>query len=170
MQPSVVRTAIVLALPDKKQVKKNREKQEKGESLTHEDLVSVERFALTGSTDQERLEAAFTILRFALGVHRRALCSPIPLFERSSWADGSSTTKTGRGSGSTEASGDLTTDLKNQAAHQLFGEYDFASFIDAGDPANELHPIDTGLASSGTRFQAYARALQGCFEETTVTP
>lgn len=169
MQPSVVRTAVVLALPDKKQAKKNRERQEKGESLTHEDLVSVERFALAGSTDQERLEAAFTILRFALGVHRRALCSPIPLFERSSWADGSSTTKTGRGSGSTEASIDLTTDLKNQAAHQLFGGYDFASFIDAGDPANELHPVDTGLATSGTRFQAYARALQGCFEETTVT-
>lgn len=167
-QPAIVRTVVVLARPDKKQVERNAKKLAKGEELTHEDLVTVERFALAGATDAERRESALAILRFALEVHRRALCSPIPLFERSSWAEGSSTTKTGRGSGSSEASRDLATDLRNRSARALFGGCDFRSLIDAEDPSNVLHPVDAGLAVSGTRFQAYARALQGRFDETTV--
>jgi len=33
---------------------------------------------------------------------------------------------------------------------------------------SKSRPIDEGFANTGTRFQAYARALQDCFKETTV--
>jgi len=140
--PANLRQAIVIARSDKKN-----------------ESISVKRFVLAGESAEEREVSATKVLTFALGVHRRALCSALPLFERSSWADPTRPTNVNTG---------LRSDLKNPSASALFGGSTFATFTDASDPANSLHDIDLGFADSGTRFQAYARALQNCFSETTV--
>jgi hypothetical protein len=100
------------------------------------------------------------VLTFALGVHQRALCSPLPLFEYASWADLTKSSHVNTG---------LNSDLKNPSAAAIFGDRGFADFTNAADVFSPLHPIDQDFATSGTRFQAYARALQDCFKETTVT-
>ena len=66
-----LRQAIVIARSDKKN-----------------ESISVKRFVLAGESPEEREFSATKVLTFALGVHRRALCSALPLFERASWADG----------------------------------------------------------------------------------
>ena len=167
-EPSKIRTAVVLTRLDKAAEEKVKKRIQKGGELLPEDRVSVEKFALAGENEADRLQSASKILRFALGIHWRALCSPLPLFERSSWDDGSSTSKTGRGSGSSKASTDLGYDLGNPFAQRLFPDSTYFTLIATDDPANAIRPIDLGFAESGTRFQAYARALQGCFAETTV--
>ena len=142
-EPNRVREAIVIARSEKKN-----------------ETVSVDRFVLAGESQAERLASATRVLTFALGVHQRALCSPLPLFEYASWADlkFSSHVNTALGS-----------DLKNPSATAIFGGRTFADFTNAEDAFSELHPIDQDFAKTGTRFQAYARALQDCFAETTVT-
>ena len=142
-EPNRVREAIVIARSEKKN-----------------ETVSVDRFVLAGESQAERLASATRVLTFALGVHQRALCSPLPLFEYASWADlkFSSHVNTALGS-----------DLKNPSATAIFGGRTFADFTNAEDAFSELHPIDQDFATTGTRFQAYARALQDCFAETTVT-
>ena len=167
-EPSKNRTAIVLTRLDKETEKKLKKKIDGGEELLDTDRVAVERFALAGESEADRMSSANRIVQFALGVHWRALCSPLPLFEYASWDEGSSTSKTGRGSGSSKASTDLGNDLKNPSAAAIFGGRTFADFINPADVFNDLHPIDEGFAKTGTRFQAYARALQDCFKETTV--
>ena len=142
-EPNRVREALVIARSEKKN-----------------ETVSVDRFVLAGESQAERLASATRVLTFALGVHQRALCSPLPLFEYASWADlkFSSHVNTALGS-----------DLKNPSATAIFGGRTFADFTNAEDAFSELHPIDQDFATTGTRFQAYARALQDCFAETTVT-
>jgi len=140
--PETVRDAIVLA----RSTKKN-------------ETIAVERFRLAGDSSAERFASAHRVLSFALDVHKRALCSPLPLFERASWADPTKPTNVNKG---------LSSDLSNASAAAIFGGSSFATFTDSADPANLLHPIDDGVAESGTRFQAYAWALQNCFKETTV--
>ena len=140
--PAVEREAVVLAL-----------------SAKGDALISVNRFVLAGATSAERADSAQRILSFAVGVHRRALCSALPLFERASWADPTKPTNVNNG---------LRADLSNPSLAMLFGGSTFQSFTDHRDPANALRSIDVGFADEGTRFQAYARALQGCFNETTV--
>jgi exonuclease V gamma subunit len=167
-EPSKIRTAVVLTRLDKDAEKKLK-KNEGGEEPLDVDRVAVERFALAGESEADRVRSANTIVQFALGVHWRALCSPLPFFEYASWDEGSSTFKTGRGSGSSKASTDLGNDLKNPSAAAIFGSRTFADFTNVGDVFSPLHPIDEGFAETGTRFQAYARALQNCFAETTVT-
>ncbi len=142
-EPNRVREAIVIA----RSAKKN-------------ETVSVDRFVLAGESQAERLASATRVLTFALGVHQRALCSPLPLFEYASWAD---LTK------SSHVNTALSSDLKNPSAAAIFGDRGFADFTNAADVFSPLHPIDQDFATTGTRFQAYARALQGCFTETTVT-
>jgi len=142
-EPTRVREAIVIARSEKKN-----------------ETVAVDRFVLAGESQSERLESATNVLHFALGVHQRALCSPLPLFERASWADPTKPTNVDKGLGS---------DLKNPSAGAIFGDRKFAEFINPADMFSPLHRIDLGFAESGTRFQAYARALQNCFAETTVT-
>jgi exonuclease V gamma subunit len=168
-EPSKIRTAVVLTRLDKDAEKKLKKKIDGGGELLDADRVAVERFVLAGESETDRMSSANTIVQFALGVHWRALCSPLPLFEYASWDIGSSTSKTGRGSGSSKASTDLGNDLKNPSAAAIFGGRTFADFTNPADVFNELHPIDEGFAKTGTRFQAYARALQECFAETTVT-
>lgn len=167
-EPSKVRTAVVLTRLGSDAKKKAKRKAGNDSESGTEDRVAIEKFVLAGETEADRSRSAVQILRFALGVHWRALCSPLPLFEKASWDEGSSTTKTGRGSGSSQATVDLATDLKNPFARQLFGNSTFRSLTASDDPKNALHPIDEGIADSGTRFQAYARALQTCFNDSTV--
>jgi hypothetical protein len=140
--PAHERTAVVLA----RSTKKN-------------ETIAVDRFRLAGDTSAEREASARRILTFALGVHQRALCSALPLFERASWADPTRPTNVNDG---------LKIDLSNSSASALFAGSSFTSLTDSRDIANALHPIDTGFAETGTRFQAYSRALQNCFAETTV--
>ena len=142
-EPSRVREAIVIARSEKKN-----------------ETVAVDRFVLAGESEADRLASATKVLTFALGVHQRALCSPLPLFEYASWAD---LTK------SSHVNTALGSDLKNPSAAAIFGDRGFADFTNAADVFSPLHPIDEGFAKTGTRFQAYARALQECFAETTVT-
>ncbi|CAB4944495.1 unannotated protein [freshwater metagenome] len=142
-EPSKVREAIVIARSEKK-----------GET------VAVSRFVLAGESQADRLASATRVLTFALGVHQRALCSPLPLFEYASWADLTKSSHVNTG---------LNSDLKNPSAAAIFESRTFADFTNAGDVFSPLHPIDEGFAETGTRFQAYARALQNCFGETTVT-
>ncbi|MTA42504.1 MAG: hypothetical protein F2567_05645 [Actinobacteria bacterium] len=141
-EPGNVRKAIVIARSDKKN-----------------ESIAVQQFVLAGASQSERLESATKVLTFALGVHQRALCSALPLFERASWADPTKPTNVNNGLGS---------DLKNSSARAIFGSRKFADLVDPSDVFSPLHPIDLGFANSGTRFQAYARALQQCFAETTV--
>ena len=142
-EPSRVREAIVIARSEKKN-----------------ETVAVDRFVLAGESEADRLASATRVLTFALGVHQRALCSPLPLFEYASWAD---LTK------SSHVNTALGSDLKNPSAAAIFGDRGFADFTNDADVFSPLHPIDEGFAKTGTRFQAYARALQECFAETTVT-
>jgi hypothetical protein len=142
-EPSRVREAIVIARSEKK-----------------DETVAVDRFVLAGESEADRLASATRVLTFALGVHQRALCSPLPLFEYASWADLTKSSHVNTG---------LNSDLKNPSAAAIFGDRGFADFTNAADVFSPLHPIDQDFATSGTRFQAYARALQGCFAETTVT-
>ncbi len=142
-EPSRVREAIVIARSEKKN-----------------ETVSVDRFVLAGESQAERLASATRVLTFALGVHQRALCSPLPLFEYASWADLTL---------SSHVNTALNSDLKNPSAAAIFGDRGFADFTNPADVFSPLHPIDQDFAKTGTRFQAYARALQECFAETTVT-
>ena len=139
--PGTPRQAIVIARSEKKN-----------------ETVSVRRFVLAGDSPEERHQSATKALTFALGVHRRALCSALPLFERASWADPTRPTNVDKGLGS---------DLKNPSAAAIFGGSRFSTLTDASDPANAVHAIALGFADNGTRFQAYARALQHCVAETT---
>jgi hypothetical protein len=143
MEPTKVREAIVIARSDKKN-----------------ETISVHRFVVAGVTETERVESASNVLTFALGIHQRALCSALPLFERASWADPTKPTNVNSG---------LRSDRKNPSAGAIFGDREFVDFTNPADVFSPLHPIDLGFADSGTRFQAYARALQNCFAETTVT-
>jgi exonuclease V gamma subunit len=143
VEPSRVREAIVIARSEKK-----------------DETVAVNRFVLVGESEADRLASATKVLTFALGVHQRALCSPLPLFEYASWADLTKSSHVNTG---------LNSDLKNPSAAAIFGGRTFADFTNPADAFSDLHPIDEGFAKTGTRFQAYARALQDCFEETTVT-
>jgi exonuclease V gamma subunit len=142
-EPSRVREAIVIARSEKK-----------------DETVAVDRFVLAGESEADRLASATRVLTFALGVHQRALCSPLPLFEYASWADLTKSSHVNTG---------LNSDLKNPSAAAIFGGRTFADFTNPADAFSDLHPIDEGFAKTGTRFQAYARALQDCFKETTVT-
>jgi exodeoxyribonuclease V gamma subunit len=142
-EPSRVREAIVIARSEKK-----------------DETVAVDRFVLAGESQADRLASATRVLTFALGVHQRALCSPLPLFEYASWADLTKSSHVNTG---------LNSDLKNPSAAAIFGDRGFADFTNAADVFSPLHPIDQDFATTGTRFQAYARALQDCFKETTVT-
>ena len=142
-EPSRVREAIVIARSEKKN-----------------ETVAVDRFVLAGESQSDRLASATRVLTFALDVHQRALCSPLPLFEYASWAD---LTK------SSHVNSGLNSDLRNPSAAAIFGGRTFADFTSPADVFSPLHPIDLGFAEGGTRFQAYARALQTCFAETTVT-
>ena len=54
------------------------------------------------------------------------------------------------------------------SAAAIFGGRTFADFTNTADVFSPLHPIDQDFAKTGTLFQAYARALQECFTETTV--
>jgi hypothetical protein len=83
----------------------------------------------------------------------------LPLFEYASWADLTKSSHVNTG---------LNSDLKNPSAAAIFGDRGFADFTNAADVFSPLHPIDQDFATTGTRFQAYARALQDCFKETTV--
>ncbi|CAB4560116.1 unannotated protein [freshwater metagenome] len=141
-EPGRVREAIVIARSEKKN-----------------ETVAVDRFVLAGESEADRLASATRVLTFALGVHQRALCSPLPLFEYASWADLTKSSHVNTG---------LNSDLKNPSAAAIFGGRTFADFTNPADVFNDLHPIDEGFAKTGTRFQAYARALQDCFKETTV--
>ena len=142
-EPGRVREAIVIARSEKKN-----------------ETVAVDRFVLAGESEADRLASATKVLTFALGVHQRALCSPLPLFEYASWADLTKSSHVNTG---------LNSDLKNPSAAAIFGGRTFADFTNPADVFNDLHPtIDEGFAKTGTRFQAYARALQDCFKETTV--
>ena len=136
------REAIILALPAK----------ESGP-------ISVRRFVLAGSTPEERVESATKVLQFALGVHQRSLCSPLPLFERASWADPTKITKVNDG---------LKSDLGIPSARAIFGSRTFIDFTNPRDAFGALRSIDRGFVEGGTRFQAYAWGLQKCFEATTV--
>jgi exodeoxyribonuclease V gamma subunit len=159
-EPSKIRTAVVLTRLDKKAEDKLKKKNQAGGELLDADLVAVERFVLAGESEADRISSATTIVQFVLGVHWRALCSPLPLFEYASWADLKFSSHVNAG---------LNSDLKNPSAAAIFGGRTFADFTNPADVFNELHPIDEGFAKTGTRFQAYARALQECFAETTVT-
>jgi exodeoxyribonuclease V gamma subunit len=143
-EPSVERQAIVIA--------KSKPKA-KGEA------IEVRRFMLAGESQSERLDAATRVLTFALGIHQRALCSAIPLFERASWADPAKPTN---------VNNSLEFDLGNPSAGAIFGDRRFIDFTNPADMFSPLHPIDLNFVKAGTRFQAYAWALQGCFNETTV--
>jgi len=142
-EPTRVREAIVIARSEKKN-----------------ETVAVDRFVLAGESEADRLASATRVLTFALGVHQRALCSPLPLFEYASWADLKFSSHVNTG---------LNSDLKNPSAAAIFGDREFADFTNAADVFSPLHLIDQDFATTGTRFQAYARALQDCFKETTVT-
>jgi exonuclease V gamma subunit len=142
-EPSRVREAIVIARSEKK-----------------DETVAVDRFVLAGESQADRLASATRVLTFALGVHQRALCSPLPLFEYASWADLTKSSHVNTG---------LNSDLKNPSAAAIFGGRTFADLTNPADAFSDLHPIDQDFATTGTRFQAYARALQDCFAETTVT-
>jgi exodeoxyribonuclease V gamma subunit len=141
-EPGRDREAIVIARSEKKN-----------------ETVAVDRFVLAGESEADRLASATRVLTFALGVHQRALCSPLPLFEYASWADLTKSSHVNTG---------LNSDLKNPSAAAIFGGRTFADFTNPADAFSDLHPIDEGFAKTGTRFQAYARALQDCFKETTV--
>ena len=144
-EPGNRRQAIVISRSEKKK----------------EEPITVKRFVLAGDSPEERHQSASKVLTFAVGVHRRALCSALPLFERASWADPTRPTN---------VNNDLGSDLKNPSASAIFGGSTFLTLTDTSDPANLLHDIDLGFAATGTRFQAYARALHNCFNETTVSP
>ncbi|MEJ6511551.1 MAG: exodeoxyribonuclease V subunit gamma [Actinomycetota bacterium] len=160
-EPSKIRTAVVLTRLDKKaEDKLKKKKKEGGGELLDADRVAVERFVLAGESEADRIRFANTIVQFAIGVHWRALCSPLPLFEYASWADLALSSHVNAG---------LNSDLKNPSAAAIFGGRTFADFTNAADVFSPLHPIDQDFAKTGTRFQAYARALQECFAETTVT-
>jgi exodeoxyribonuclease V gamma subunit len=141
-EPTRVREAIVIARSEKKN-----------------ETVAVQRFVLAGESQADRLASATRVLTFALGVHQRALCSPLPLFEYASWADLTKSSHVNTG---------LNSDLKNPSAAAIFGDRGFVDFTNAADAFSPLHPIDQDFATTGTRFQAYARALQECFAVTTV--
>jgi hypothetical protein len=159
-EPSKNRTAIVLTRLDKETEKKLKKKVGGGGELLDADRIAVERFVLAGESEADRISSANTIVQFALGVHWRALCSPLPLFEYASWADPTGPTNVDKG---------LGFDLNNPSAAAIFGSRSFVDFTNPDDVFSKSRPIDEGFAKTGTRFQAYARALQDCFKETTVT-
>jgi uncharacterized membrane protein len=159
-EPSKIRTAVVLTRLDKDAEKKLKKKIDGGGEFFDADRIAVERFVLAGESEAARMSSATTIVQFALGVHWRALCLPLPLFEYASWADPTRPTNVDKG---------LGFDLDNPSAAAIFRNRNFVDFTNPDDMFSKPHPIDEGFAKTGTRFQAYARALQDCFKETTVT-
>jgi hypothetical protein len=120
---------------------------------------ALHRFAMAGNSPEERHSSAQKVLWTALEMHRRALCSPLPVFEYASWSNSFKPTPIDTG---------LGFDLARGPAELLFGSRRYLEFMDRSDPVNALRSIDSGFVDGITRFQAYWSMLEQCFSETTV--